>query len=71
MEPIANEDLKLMDIPSADAEMHVIFEFAQSFDGYDYWGAERCGEIANERRIGTLTELRTCLFFEHRRVQAD
>lgn len=69
MEPIENENLKLSDIPFEDAEMDVIFEFAQSFDGYDYWGAERCGEIANERRNGTLIELRTCLFFEQRRYR--
>lgn len=27
----------------------------------------RCGEIANSRRHSTLTDLRTCLFFEQRR----
>ena len=69
MQVIANTDLRSENIPSADSEMLAIFEFAQSFDGYEHWGAEVCGQIANDRRHGTLTEIRTCLFFEHRRYR--
>ena len=43
--------------------------FALSFDGYSIHGTELCGLIANERRNKTLTELRTCLFFEQRRYR--
>jgi hypothetical protein len=58
----------LSQIPSADAAWHEIVRFAHTFDGYKYWGShERCAEIANARRIDTLADLRTCLFFEQRR----
>ena len=67
--PITNENLKLSDIPPVDSEMSIIFEFAQSFDGYGLLGDELCGEIANERRQTTLSDVRACLFFEHRRYR--
>ena len=64
---IANCDLTLSDVPAPDSELGTIFHFALTFDGYEYWGTEKCGRIANKRRHKTLTELRTCLFFEQRR----
>jgi hypothetical protein len=65
---IANSDLKPSDIPDPDAEWTEIWIFALSFNGYEHWGSfEVCGAIANERRDQTLTDLRTCLFFEQRR----
>jgi hypothetical protein len=68
MREIANENLTMSDIPSADASWEEIGEFALTFDGYEVWGSfERCAEIANAKRQESLTDLRTCLFFEQRR----
>jgi len=56
------------DIPPVDADWYTIQEFALTFDGYEVWGSfGKCADIANARRHGSLTELRTCLFFEQRR----
>jgi hypothetical protein len=76
-EEIANADLTENDIPMSNAEWHDIVEFALTFDGYSYWGSfEKCAEIANQAAEAyarqqvlpdSLTELRTCLFFEQRR----
>jgi hypothetical protein len=63
-----NDGLTAANIPSSKAHWRTITEFALSFDGYEYWGSfEKCAKIANSRRNRTLTELRTCLFFEQRR----
>jgi hypothetical protein len=36
-----------------------------TFNGYNVWGSfETCAEIANAQRHDSLTNLRTCLFFE-------
>lgn len=68
MREIANSDLTAADIPASDADWHSIGEFALSYDGYQRWGSfEKCAEIANAQRRGSLDELRTCLFFEQRR----
>jgi len=68
MEKLANNELTLTCIPASDANWRSIAEFAHSFNGYSAWGSfEKCAEIASARRNGTLTELRTCLFFEERR----
>jgi hypothetical protein len=65
---IPNESLVIPDIPGPRAEFTVLVQFARTFDGYEHWGStELCGEIANKKQWETLTELRTCLFFEHRR----
>jgi hypothetical protein len=74
---IANEDLKESDVPQADAGWHEIGRFALSFNGYEWWGSlQKCAEVANLaaetfRKSGalpeSLTDLRTCLFFEQRR----
>jgi len=65
---IPNEDLRVSDAPPDDASCEEIARFALTFDGYAYWGSsEGCAWEANERRHGTLAELRTCLFFEQRR----
>lgn len=65
---IPNEDLALAVIPPTDASWGEIAQFCLTFNGYQAWGSfERCAEIANARRHGTLTEIRTCLFFEQRR----
>lgn len=76
-EEISNTELKLSDIPGPDASWYEIARFALTFDGYGYWGSfGRCAEIGNsglksfahDRSLPpSLTELRTCLFFEQRR----
>ena len=67
MQKIGNEQLTLRDIPQPDASWTEILDFALTFDGYEYWGSfERCAEIAATRDHGTITGLRTCLFFEQR-----
>lgn len=68
MREIADSELMLTDIPPADADWSVIESFALTYNGYTVWGSfEKCAEIANARRNGSLAELRTCLFFEQRR----
>ncbi len=76
-EEIANEALTEADIPWESGDWGKIGEFALTFDAYSYWASfEKCADIANESadlwgkaRVvsATLTELRTCLFFEQRR----
>ena len=77
MQIISNRYLAVTDLPG-DRSKRALFEFAVTFDGYAWWGGvEACGAIANaaaQRWEGTgelpksLTVLRSCLFFEQRRV---
>lgn len=68
MNEITNRDLADRTIPSPAADWQAIAEFALTLNGYEVWGSfEKCAEIANARKCDTLTELRTCLFFEQRR----
>ncbi len=61
----ANLDLTLEDIPLPSMPWREMSSFALSFDGYEHWGSvDKCADIANARPPVTLTELRTCLFFE-------
>jgi len=74
---IANEELSESDLPPPEAGWREIGRFALSFNGYEAWGSfQKCAEVANRwgdafRATATLpdslTELRTCLFFEQRR----
>ena len=74
---IANADLTEGDLPAPDAAWRSIGRFALSFNGYEYWGSvKKCGDVANPAAEvyysdkvlpNSLTELRTCLFFEQRR----
>jgi len=77
MTKIPNSKLNEDDIPSARATWQKILPFAMTFDGSEYWGSfEKCREIA---KVGiasyrdkkpftqSLTDLRTCLFYEARR----
>jgi hypothetical protein len=67
---VPNSDLHPADIPAAGASWEDIWRFADTFQGYKHWGSfEACARIANEQRHATLTDLRTCLFFECRRWQ--
>lgn len=73
---IDNADLTEDDIPEPYAEWRTIVPFALSFNGYDFCGSfEKCAVI-NSKNVklyrakkilpNSLTELRTCLFFEQR-----
>ena len=65
---ISNEALKTTDIPHDDADWDAIGVFALTFNGYKELGSfEKCAEIASQQNHSTLTELRSCLFFEQRR----
>lgn len=67
-EPIDNEHLRLEDVPAETADWRLIVKFAHTFNGYKAHGSfEACAVIANERRHDSLSDLRTCLFFEQRR----
>ena len=67
---ITNEQLQLSDLPDASASWTEIGEFALSYNGFKAQGSfEACAKIANEERQDTLSDLRTCLFFEQRRWQ--
>ena len=68
MEEIPNSELTLELIPQSNASWDEIAPFALTFDGYKEHGSfEACAEIANAHRMDTLTNARTCLFFEQRR----
>ncbi|MEO8166310.1 MAG: hypothetical protein ABI619_13030 [Betaproteobacteria bacterium] len=65
---LANTELTPADVPSFREVWPRIEPFALTFDGFKYWGSvEKCAAIAQSRRPGSLTELRTCLFYEARR----
>jgi len=77
MNKIPNIQLIENDIPSSRASWKKIVPFALSFNGYEYWGTfEKCREVARQgvalykrkqELTQSLTDLRTCLFFEARR----
>jgi hypothetical protein len=77
MSKIPNSQLIENDIPHQHASWKKIEPFALTFDGYNYWGSfKKCREIAGggvrsyrekKELIQSLTDLRTCLFFESRR----
>jgi hypothetical protein len=68
LETIPNDALRLNRLPLPDADWPEVWRLADTFNGYEHWGSfERCAEVANQRLESTLTELRTCLFFECRR----
>ena len=77
MKPISNTQLIETDLPERRATWVKIQPFAISFDGYEHWGSfKKCREVADfgvslhrkhEPLTQSLTDLRTCLFFESRR----
>ncbi len=77
MHKIPNSQLLDGDIPSRRAAWKNIIPFAQSFNGYAQWGSyEKCREVAHfgvelykakQETPQSLTDLRTCLFYEARR----
>ena len=75
---VPNERLKASDVPPVTASWQTIVSFAQTIDGYRAIGQKECAQLANRVKnefsknavsIQTLslTELRSCLFFEQRR----
>lgn len=61
---ISNSELALSDLP-IDGDDAALAEFQLSFNGYGHHGSfEECARIANGQLHDTLTDLRTCLFFE-------
>ncbi|HOF08854.1 MAG TPA: hypothetical protein PLV33_02540 [Opitutaceae bacterium] len=65
MREISNQELTLNDLPASFDDWH---QFAHTFNAYTYHGGmDECAEIANRKSPTTLTEYRTCLFFEARR----
>jgi hypothetical protein len=77
MSKIPNSDLREKDIPSNQASWKKILPFALTFNGYEHWGNfEKCRDVAKlgiasykDKKPFTqsLTDLRTCLFYEARR----
>lgn len=77
MDKIPNTHLIESDLPSRHASWTNIQPFASTFDGYEYWGSfKKCREVAQQGLLlfrdhqdlaQSLTDLRTCLFFEARR----
>ena len=74
MNKIPNSQLIEKDIPSGKATWKKILPFALTFNGYEHWGTfKKCREVAHQgvalykaKQVLTLslTDLRTCLFFE-------
>jgi hypothetical protein len=77
MNKIPNSQLLIEDIPARRASWKNIIPFAQTFNGYEQCGSvNKCREVArqgvalhkaNLDLTQSLTDLRTCLFFEARR----
>jgi len=68
MRHVPNEQLDLSDVPDPQGDLQPIWDFAHTFNAYEAQGSfEAAAEIANQRRNASLTDLRTCLFFEVRR----
>jgi hypothetical protein len=77
MNTIPNSLLIEKDIPSRRAAWKNIVPFAHTFNGYEYCGSvKKCRDVARqgiilhkskEEMAQSLTDLRTCLFFEARR----
>jgi hypothetical protein len=77
MKIISNTQLLEADLPARRATWIKILPFALTFDGYEHWGSfKKCREVADfgvslhrkqEPLSQSLTDLRTCLFFESRR----
>src|ERR1700722_17815573 len=75
---VPNECLTASAVPPVTASWHTIVSFALTIDGYKAIGQKECGKLANRVKSEfskhaasvetlSLTELRSCLFFEQRR----
>lgn len=78
--PIAHADLTLDDLPHPRDPFDDVVRFAYTFDGYEHFGMEMCGEMANRALnhyleghalpdwlASDMDRLRGCLYFEARR----
>ena len=64
------QNLKLSDVPSPDADLQEIIEFAHTMNGYDWAGSfETCADIANSPNEDSIDELRAALFFFFRSMR--
>ena len=78
MNIIPNAHLIEKDIPSRRASWNKIVPFAMTFNGYKHWGTfKKCREVARQgaelfrtkqELPKSLIDLRTCLFYEARRL---
>ena len=67
---IPNEALRPEHLPAPDASWSELGSFALTFDGYEACGSfEAAAEVADARRHDSLSDLRTCLFCEQRRMR--
>ena len=65
---IPDNELAETHVPDPHSDWTTIWKFALTFNGYEnHGGLDECAEIANSQQNETLTDLRTCLFFEQRR----
>ena len=74
MNKIPNSQLIEKDIPSSKATWRKILPFALTFNGYEHWGTfKKCREVSQQgitlykskqALALSMTDLRTCLFFE-------
>jgi len=75
---IPNESLMASAVPPVTASWHAIVGFALTIDGYKAIGQKECAKLGNRVKNTfsknpasvetlSLTELRSCLFFEQRR----
>jgi len=67
-EYIPNDALTLEMIPPKNALWNDIALFSLTFNGYQKSGSfNRCTEVADSANPKTLSDLRSCLYFEQRR----
>ncbi len=70
--PIWNGSLAPIHVPAPTAPWLDVARFALTFDGYQFWGSTHdCFAVAKLRSCETLSDFRTCLFFEQRRIRFD
>lgn len=70
MSEIGNDQLSAINVPDPLADQSEIEAFALSFDADSHWGSlEKCAEIARSPKRDDLTELRTALYFQQRKMR--
>jgi len=78
IDELHNTDIRLEQIPSATSDFSKIWEFALTFDGYSrikdigVFANKTAFEFAVDQSTAeklSLTELRSCLFYEQRRYR--
>ena len=65
---LPNSVLVASRLPGSATSWDEIQRFALTFNAYEHCGSfEACAAVANARKAESLSDLRTCLFFEQRR----